>query len=278
MMSKNMMTRIISGAVLLAITAVCNYFGGLVLLLVLFGASEIGLFEFYRATGILKDNEKVNAVTSIGYLFTAVYYVLLYFRENSELQLFSLIATIVITMGIYVFRFPKLHADTIAYSIFGFVYVGVMISFIYRVRNLEYGIYTVWLIIIVSWLCDTCAYFTGMTIGKHKLAPILSPKKSIEGSIGGIVGSAVFGFLYARFVLDAMLPGCVIPIVIICVVCSAISQIGDLAASAIKRNHNIKDYGTLIPGHGGILDRFDSVIFTAPMIFFLLSFMVHGQI
>lgn len=277
MMSKNMITRILSGIVLLIITAICNFFGGPILLLVLFFASEIGLYEFYRATGILKDNDKINAVTSIGYALTAVYYAFLYFRESSELQLFVIITAIVITMGIYVFRFPKLHADTIAYSIFGFVYVGVMLSFIYRVRNLEYGIYTVWLIIIVSWVCDTFAYFTGMALGKHKLAPVLSPKKSIEGSVGGIIGSALFGFLFAYFVLDKLLPGCVIPITIICVIGSMVSQVGDLAASAIKRNHDIKDYGKLIPGHGGILDRFDSVIFTAPMIYFLLSFMVHGQ-
>ena len=276
-MSKNMLTRILSGTVLLIITALCNYFGGALLLVVLFLSSEIGLFEFYRAIGILKDGKKINAVTSIGYVLTAVYYALLYFRENSELQLFSIIAAIVFTMGIYVFKFPKLHADTIAYSVFGFVYVGVMISFIYRVRNLENGIYTVWLIIIVSWLCDTCAYFTGMALGKHKLAPILSPKKSIEGAIGGILGAAIAGFFYAKYMLEPLMSGCTIPIVIICILGAAISQIGDLSASAIKRNHNIKDYGTLIPGHGGILDRFDSVIFTAPMIYFLLSFMVHGQ-
>lgn len=276
-MSKNMLTRIISGAVLLVITAICNIVGGLLLLLVLFGASEIGLFEFYRATGILKENEKINPVTFIGYLLTAVYYALLYFRESSELQLFVIITAIVFTMGIYVFKFPKLHATEIAYSIFGFVYVGVMLSFIYRVRNLEYGIYTVWLIIIVSWVCDTFAYFTGMALGKHKLAPVLSPKKSIEGSIGGIAGSALFGFLFAYFILDKLLPGCVIPIIIICIIGAMVSQVGDLAASAIKRNHEIKDYGKLIPGHGGILDRFDSVIFTAPMIFFLLSFIVHGK-
>lgn len=276
-MNKNMIIRTISGTVLLAIAAVCNHFGGLLLLAVLFITSEIGLFEFFRATGILKEGEKVNAVTSIGYLFTAVYYVLMYFKESSELQLFSIIAAIVITMAIYVFRFPKVHASTIAYSIFAFIYVGVMLSFIYRVRNLEYGMYTVWLIYAVSWLCDTSAYFTGMAFGKHKLAPVLSPKKSIEGAIGGICGSALIGFLYAKYFIEPLMPGCLIPIVIICILGAAISQIGDLAASAIKRNHDIKDYGNLIPGHGGILDRFDSVIFTAPMIFFLLSFMVHGQ-
>ena len=276
-MSKNMLTRIISGVFLLIITAICNILGGPVLLLVLFGSSEIGLFEFYRATSILKDKEIFNPVTSIGYILTAVYYALLFFRENSELQLFVIITAIVITMGTYVFRFPKLHATEIAYSIFGFIYVGVMLSFIYRVRNLEYGIYTVWLIIIVSWVCDTFAYFTGMAFGKHKLAPVLSPKKSIEGSVGGILGSALFGFLFAYFVLNKLLPGCVVPIIIICVIGAMVSQIGDLAASAIKRNHEIKDYGKLIPGHGGILDRFDSVIFTAPMIYFLLSFIVHGQ-
>ena len=126
------------------------------------------------------------------------------------------------------------------------------------------GKYLVWLIVLSSWGCDTCAYAVGMLIGKHKLAPVLSPKKSIEGAIGGVVGAALIGYIYGMFFwLDP--PECAL----LCAVGAVVSQVGDLAASAIKRNHNIKDYGHLIPGHGGILDRFDSVIFTAPIIYIL---------
>ena len=113
-------------------------------------------------------------------------------------------------------------------------------------------------------------------IGKHKMSPVLSPKKSVEGAVGGVVGAALLGAIYAAVVgshLEAENP--VITYAIICAVGALISMVGDLAASAIKRNHNIKDYGTLIPGHGGIMDRFDSVIFTAPVIYYLSMFMMR---
>ena len=120
-----------------------------------------------------------------------------------------------------------------------------------------------------------------MAIGKHKLAPVLSPKKSIEGAIGGTVGSALVGALFAWLFLipetgsDAM----IWVVALISAAGAVISQVGDLSASAIKRNHDIKDYGKIIPGHGGIMDRFDSVLFTAPVIYFLSVILlgaVHG--
>ena len=120
------------------------------------------------------------------------------------------------------------------------------------------------LVFISSWVCDTCAYFTGKTFGRHKLAPVLSPKKSIEGSVGGVLGSALVGVLYGY--LFGFMPGYM---ALLCGIAGAISQFGDLFASAIKREHGIKDYGNLIPGHGGIMDRFDSVIITAPIIYIL---------
>ena len=113
-----------------------------------------------------------------------------------------------------------------------------------------------------------------MLLGKHKMAPKLSPKKSVEGGIGGIVGAALLGAIFA--VAANKITGAGVnpaQYAVICGVGGMISQIGDLAASAIKRNHDIKDYGKLIPGHGGILDRFDSVIFTAPIIYYLATFL-----
>ena len=114
-----------------------------------------------------------------------------------------------------------------------------------------------------------------MLLGKHKLAPVLSPKKSIEGAVGGVAGAALLGFLFATVfgghMTELMYPR--LACTLSCAIAAVISQIGDLAASAIKRNHNIKDYGNLIPGHGGILDRFDSMLFTAPAIFFALLFL-----
>ena len=138
---------------------------------------------------------------------------------------------------------------------------------------LENGAYLVWLIFLCSWGCDTCAYCVGKLIGKHKMSPKLSPHKSVEGAIGGVVGAALLTALYSFIFKDAMgLTGNEIWLLAgISAIGALISMVGDLTASAIKRNYDIKDYGKLIPGHGGILDRFDSVIFTAPIIYYLAA-------
>ena len=129
----------------------------------------------------------------------------------------------------------------------------------------------VWMILISSWGCDTFAYVVGKLIGKKKIFPVLSPKKSLEGCVGGVLGAVLLGWLYGYFLVERIFPGESIAwaIALICGVGAVMSMVGDLAASAIKRDHEIKDYGKLIPGHGGIMDRFDSVIVTAPMTYFL---------
>lgn len=174
-------------------------------------------------------------------------------------------------MAVYVFTYPRYRSEQVAASFFGLVYVAVMLSYIFQTRNLQDGAFVVWLIFLCSWGCDTCAYCVGMLIGKHKMSPKLSPKKSVEGAIGGVAGAALLGAVYAAAVgnhLHAQGNQAAV-YALICAAGALISMVGDLAASAIKRNHEIKDYGRLIPGHGGILDRFDSVIFTAPVIYFL---------
>ena len=133
------------------------------------------------------------------------------------------------------------------------------------------------MIFISSWISDTCAYCVGVLVGKHKLAPSLSPKKSVEGSLGGIAGSVIVGALFGFFIVEKVITDQQVTWIFALIggIGSVVSQIGDLAASAIKRNYEIKDYGNLIPGHGGIMDRFDSIIVTAPMIYFLFSLLVN---
>ena len=191
-------------------------------------------------------------------------------------SMIGLIFLLAAFMSVYVFSFPKYRSEQVMSAFFGVVYVSVMLSYIYQTRMMEDGAFLVWLIFLCSWGCDTCAYCVGVLIGKHKMSPKLSPKKSVEGAIGGVVGAAVLGAAYAA-VVGKYLQTDSNHIVMYAAICAAgalISMIGDLAASAIKRNHEIKDYGRLIPGHGGILDRFDSVIFTAPVIYFLAMVMM----
>ena len=238
-------TRLLSGIVLVIILIATVGCGGEVLFGVLGVISLIGMTELYKVVGVQKK-----PIAFAGYLVAVAYYAL------------------------YVFSYPAFVADQVATVFFGVFYVAMMMSYVYQTRMLEDGGIVVWLIFLSSWGCDTCAYCVGMLIGKHKMAPKLSPKKSVEGGIGGIVGAALLGAIFAAAMNHfAGAQANVLHYAIICGAGGAISQIGDLAASAIKRNHDIKDYGTLIPGHGGILDRFDSVLFTAPVIYFLTTFL-----
>lgn len=263
-------TRLLSGILLVIIALVTLINGGALLFGVLLIISLIGMTELYKVFGIEKKAPGI-----AGYIFAVIYYTLIFFKAQlpgEKLTWFMMLfmGYLICQMAILVFAYPKYNTQQIFAAFFGMLYVAVMLSYIYQTRLLTGGIFTVWLVFICAWGCDTCAYCVGMLIGKHKMAPVLSPKKSIEGGIGGIVGAALIALLYALAV-DRW-GGAevnVIGYVVTGAVGGAISQIGDLAASAIKRYHNIKDYGKLIPGHGGILDRFDSVIFTAPIIYYL---------
>lgn len=257
-------TRLISGIVLVIVLIATVGIGGALLYSVLLAASLIGLTELYK---VVKVQDK--ALGIVGYLAAIGYYALLYLNKMEyTVPLFVLLLMLV--MAVYVFAYPRYVAEQVTMVFFGVFYVAVMLSCVYQTRMLPDGGVMVWLIFLSSWGCDTCAYCVGMLIGKHKMAPVLSPKKSVEGGIGGIVGAALLGAIYAvcmnHFAGTTVSPALC---ALICGVGGIISQIGDLSASAIKRNHNIKDYGKLIPGHGGILDRFDSVIFTAPVIYYL---------
>ena len=216
------------------------------------------MFELYRIFHIEKE-----AVGIIGYLAATVYYCNLKFAFLPDTMVFVL-GVLILMMFAYVFTYPKYKTEQVLAAFFGVFYVAVMLSYVYQTRMIEAGAYIVWLVFLCSWGCDTCAYCVGMLIGKHKMAPVLSPKKSIEGAVGGVAGAALLGVIYA-----AATQGKMAEYALICAVGALISMVGDLAASAIKRNQNIKDYGKLIPGHGGILDRFDSVIITAPVIYYL---------
>ena len=254
-------TRLISGILLVIAALLTIISGGYVLFFTLLCISLIGMQELYNAMGIHED--RTGLLEIVGYLGAVLYYISLLLGFESY-GLMAVLVSLILVMFVYVFTYPKYHANQVMAAFFGVVYVAVMLSFILMTRNLPDGKFIVWLIFLCSWGCDTCAYCVGMLIGKHKMAPVLSPKKSVEGGVGGVVGAALLGVIYA-----AATQGPMVEYAVICGIGALISMVGDLAASAIKRNQGIKDYGKLIPGHGGILDRFDSVIFTAPVIYYL---------
>ena len=260
-------TRFLSGIVLVIAALILIIVGGDVLLISALVLSYIGLFELYRIFGIEK-----NAPGILGYVAATVYYLNLRFVFLQDSMMFAL-GFLVLLMAAYVFTYPKYKTEQLLAAFFGVFYVAVMLSYVYQTRILVAGQYIVWLIFLCSWGCDTCAYCVGMLVGKHKMSPVLSPKKSVEGAVGGVIGTVLLTVIYGVVFKGAM--GMEMYHVWILAGISAagafLSMVGDLTASAIKRNYGIKDYGNLIPGHGGILDRFDSVIFTAPVIYFLAT-------
>lgn len=277
--------RLMSSIVLVAAALISLLAGGWILAAVLLFLALTAYRELAGACGLRgKENQdgnaafKLNALEMVGYIGIIAYYLLMVLIREETILFLAVITILVAFMFLYVFAFPRYRAEQIMSAFFCVAYAPVMLSFIYMVRSLPYGIYYVWMIFISSWICDTCAYLVGMAIGKHKLAPILSPKKSIEGALGGIAGSALVGALFGYFIVESVILEKQVTwlFVLISAIGAIISQVGDLAASAIKRNHDIKDYGRLIPGHGGVMDRFDSVIFTAPMIYFLTLLLIHG--
>lgn len=291
--------RFVSGAVILALCLIFCIFGGPVLAIGLGVLSGIAYIEFTKASGVRAKGSKINAFEIIGLIEICAYYLLLLlyeivsvfpqslsdwlFKSVGFFTNYSVIMLLVFMIGVisilcaYIFNFPKFNNNQVAGAVFGLIYTTFMMSFVYYTREIEdKGVFLVWLIFITSWVSDTCAYFVGSAIGKHKMTPNLSPKKSYEGAVGGILGSIIASGLYglyyrAHFGLSYTV---IISFCVIGAVGAFISMCGDLVASAVKRNNDVKDYGKIIPGHGGILDRFDSVLFTAPMVYFLIVLLI----
>lgn len=265
-------TRLLSGIVLIIFMLFVIIKGGDVTLFSLLFISLIGMYELYRVFKLEKS-----PLVIISYLITIIFYCNL--KWLFIVEPFLIIMSFLISlMFIYVFLYPKYEIKDINYIFFGFFYIAMMLSFVYKIRILDNGLYFTFLIFICSWGCDTCAYCIGKLFGKHKMAPILSPKKSIEGAIGGVIGTALLTLLYVTIFKSQIGIGNLetIILMVISAISALISMIGDLTASAIKRNYNIKDYGKLIPGHGGIMDRFDSVMITAPIIYYLSIYFLQN--
>ena len=168
---------------------------------------------------------------------------------------------------LYLFKIEERKLEDAMVTLVGIFYV---VFFCYHLALLGMDDFlglAVWLVVITAFGTDICAYFAGVTMGKHKLCPVISPKKTWEGAIGGILGSMIlcliFGLIFMRHAIILCL--------IVGFLGSIISMFGDLTASIFKRKMGIKDYGNLIPGHGGILDRFDSILFTAPLVYYAVN-------
>lgn len=261
-----MIARILTSFVGIPLVIAVIVIGNPLLKYVMMAVSLVAIYEFFH---VVKTQNKPMELIGYGAI------VLQYLGMSRVMEAYPIFIALIllICLLVLVLSYPKYSIIDVALTIFPIVYVGLLFSFMILLRDVPQGAFWIWLIALSAWGSDTFAYFTGKTIGKHKLAPVLSPKKTIEGSIGGVIGAGILAYIYTmiftQFSTFAMREQ-IGWILLIAIVGAIISQFGDLAASAIKRFYNQKDYGYILPGHGGILDRFDSFIFVAPVIYVMV--------
>ena len=266
------LNRYISGVVMFALLLLVTVPGENILWGALTVISIGAMFELYRVFDI---QWKLPGI--VGYLSVIVYYLFFLTGQMSGdrvtlIFLFWLAGVVLINLTVMVFTYGKFTFEQIAASMTGVIYIGVLLSPLYLVRRQEYGLWKLYFMLVPACLTDMGAYTVGVLIGKHKFVPKLSPKKTWEGVFGGVFFGTLITVLFCMVINHFVGPVFVIwQCAVIAVVCSMVSMIGDLAASAIKRMKNVKDYGKLIPGHGGILDRIDSILYVVPICYLMME-------
>ncbi len=261
-----MKTRLISIAFMLPFLAFI-ILGKLPLLIVVMLISAVSMFEFYKGFEKLEIRASIPVAgaltlalygTIYGAIFCAKDWVL--FETLINIWFFAVVA--VSLLLIVLDKGHNILGPT--YTMVGIFYIAFNLSHLVLIEQKEHVM--AWLPLIVAFLSDTGGFFGGMYFGKHKLAPVLSPKKTLEGALGGVIlsffGSMIFALIACQdnFILCALIG----------IVGAVVAELGDLTASAFKRKMGIKDYSNLIPGHGGVLDRMDSVTFVAPFIYYCM--------
>ncbi|HCS75111.1 MAG TPA: phosphatidate cytidylyltransferase [Clostridiales bacterium] len=256
--------RIISAVIALAFVAIILWAGGWYFNAALIAASLIGMYEIYRAFGL----KGMKAQSTAAYL-AIIFFHIQHFLYQGSYDFFHILITVVLFMSLQVFM-HSVKVDNIAITVLGFFYPGILLTTASLMRDAACTNpnYLLILSITASYATDSFAYFTGKTLGKKKLCPAISPAKTIEGSIGGMVGSIILtpmlGILL-NWVYNIQVN--LIHFIAIGILGGVFSQIGDLTASSIKRYCGVKNYGNIMPGHGGIMDRIDSLLFVLPVVY-----------
>lgn len=266
-----MKTRVITGICMAAVLLPVAYFSGTwAYPIVLALLAAVGCFEMLRCIGIHKNLW----VTLPAVLAGAAMPLLTKAVPDACFTLLGIVTAGVMfwIFSVSLFSHGKLPIDTAGMAFLGLFYVIWGFCAMALLRQIPMGQYLFVLPFVGAWVSDTFAYFTGRLLGRHKLIPDVSPKKTVEGAVGGVVfamlGFALFGFIVGR--LGGGTPD-YFALVILGLPVSLVSIVGDLVMSLVKRRYGIKDYGKLFPGHGGVLDRFDSVLATAIMLYLLCA-------
>lgn len=265
-----MLTRIVTSVIGFPVIVWLLITGGVALLAALLCVAVIGMYEFHKATG--RESMLKIAFCAVAALN---YFGLLWGRGEITDFMATIALTIVVSCILLVVNRKTVDYIDVAFMLMSFFYVAYLLGFVFMLREGQSGVFLVWLAFIAAWGADTCAYFAGMLFGKRKLCPELSPKKTVEGAIGGTVGAVALALLYQMLVyhyFNYTFDFANFTLAVIIAIAAVLSIFGDLSASAIKRQAGVKDFGNLFPGHGGILDRFDSLLFTAPAIYIMLNY------
>jgi len=261
--------RVLSSIIGIPLVLMAVYYGswfflGLVTLVAILATMEYFLIlnRHWGAHG-----KKFNFIRYAGYV--GVFFILVTVFAKNGIEVFIVLVLLIMVYSVYfLLSFPKTNLIELCISFWGIIYIGGMSSFLILLREMEIGKTAVLLTLIGIWFYDTFAYFIGLKWGKRKMAPQLSPKKSVEGAVGG---SCVVLLIAIPVALFYQLPLKGFSIIALALIVIIAAPLGDLYASALKRKLGVKDSGNLIPGHGGIIDRLDSILFTTPLVYVYLQ-------
>ncbi|MCI0502141.1 MAG: phosphatidate cytidylyltransferase [Fusobacteria bacterium] len=266
-MKKELITRTITGLVLVIIIGMSIILGGILFWLTCLLLSTLLYKEFIN---LYKDKKSFGFFFSTG-IIGIIYYLGIYFNIHYILQISLLL---ILIYGAYrvITKYPAYTYKNIKTTLMGFLYCYVFLSSLYILRVEDNGLYWILFILLVSVFGDVGAYLVGKAIGKRKIAPVLSPGKTLEGLLGGLAFATIVGVIFGVIALQFhFLLAIALSIAIV-----MIGLMGDLFESHLKREVNIKDTGSTLPGHGGFLDRFDAIIFISGFIYLLLSIFYRG--
>jgi len=239
--------------------------------IVVSAAALIAMYELHTSF----SQQKKIPLLILGYIFAAVILSSLFLPEfkllqSSDVLYLLMLYLMLLCISAVIFN-EHIKLNDILTSLFSLVYCVIFLCYLSLIHQMEYGYLLVFVPLIGAWMTDTFAYFGGLIFGKHKLIPKISPNKTVEGSIAGVVGCVLSAYIFAYIISFFGYKTNLLVLGLIAFACGILSQFGDLTASLIKRECKVKDFGNLIPGHGGILDRIDSLIFITPAVYYFLQ-------
>jgi len=258
--------RFLSALVIVPVSLAAIWFGDPWFSTVVAVAALVGAFEFYQMVGHTGGRPFV----ILGLVLTLAFVLNAHFVSPVALPLLLTLTVIAPLIGVVLRQGPARAFQDWAWTAGGVLYMGWLLSYLVLLRGLPQGREWTILAVFATFASDTAAYFVGRAWGRHKLAPAISPGKTWEGAVGGLLGTVV-----ATVALDLLLglSQGYLRAIVLGLVISVFAQLGDLAESLLKRSTGVKDAGRLIPGHGGILDRLDSIVFTGVVVYYYALFM-----